>query len=143
VHLGVGDLEPHIRDASSSGEAARLSHLDPGKVRAQSMPAAGGARRQQSRLTAATPDIENVLPVLDRRGGQQPRPQPAQHPLMPLTLLDELQSPGAIPVLGLPRIHRHESHATSPRKAPSGTFVPQIETPRGMPDWGFCAQPLA
>ncbi len=72
-----------------------------GKVRAQSMPTPGGARRQDGRLTAAAPDVENVLPVLDRRGGQQPRPRPAQHPLMPLTLLDELPPAGSVPVRGL------------------------------------------
>ena len=117
VHLDVDDFEPGISDASGSGEPARLGHLDPGKVRAQGVPAAGGACREDSRLTAAAPDVENVLPVLDRRGGQQPRPQRAQHPLMPLTLLDELPPAGSVPVLGLLGIHRHESHATSPGKA--------------------------
>jgi hypothetical protein len=44
VHLGVGNLEPRVSDASG--------------------------------------------------GGEQPRPQPAQHPLMALTLLDELPPAG-------------------------------------------------
>jgi hypothetical protein len=82
------------------------------KVRAQSMPAAGGARREDGRITAAAPDVENILPILDPRGGKQPRRQPAQHPVMPLTLLDELPPARPVPVLGLLRIHRHEAHAT-------------------------------
>ena len=94
---------------------ARLGDLDPGEVRAHSVPAAGGACREDGRITAAAPDVENVLPVLDLRGGEQPRRQPAPHPLMPLTLLDELPPAGSVPVLGLLRIHRHEGHATSPR----------------------------
>jgi len=44
-------------------------------------PGEGSARCQDSRLTTAAPDVEKVFPVLDRRGGQQPRPHPAQHPL--------------------------------------------------------------
>jgi len=87
AHLGVGHLEPGVSDASRSGEPARFSHLNPG---------------------------ENVLPVLDLRGGEQSRPQPSQHPLMPFTLLDEFPPAGSIPVPGLLRIHRHERHATSP-----------------------------
>ena len=144
VHLDIGDLEPGISDASSSGEPTRLGYLNPGKIRAQHVPATGGARRQDSRLTAAAPDVENVLPILDRRGGQQPRPQPAQHPLMPLTLLDELPPAGPVPVLGLLHIRRHEGHATSPHKAPSGTFMPQIATvARACQSGEFCAQPRA
>ena len=50
-----------------------------------------------------------------RRQATAPRRQPAQHPLMPLTLLDELPPARPVPVLGLLRIHRHEAHATSPR----------------------------
>jgi hypothetical protein len=71
MHLGVGDLEPDVSDASGSGEPARFGYLDPGKVRAQSMPAAGGARREDGRITAAAPDVENILPVLDPRAGKQ------------------------------------------------------------------------
>ena len=127
MHLGVGDLEPGISDASSSGEPARFGHLDPGKVRTQSMPATGGAGRQDGRLTTAAPNVEDILSVLDRRSGQQPCPQPAQHPLVPLTLLDELPPAGSVPVLGLLHIHHHEDHATSPHKAPSGTLRPPPE----------------
>jgi hypothetical protein len=82
------------------------------------------ARGQDRRLTAAAADIENALPVLDRRGGQQPRPEPAQHQRMPLTLLDKLPPAGSVPVLGLLRVHRHDGHATSPHKALSDAFVP-------------------
>jgi hypothetical protein len=38
-----------------------------------------------------------------------PGPQRAQHPLVPLTLLDEFPPAGSVPVLGLLRIHRHET----------------------------------
>src|SRR5581483_313882 len=91
----------------------RLGYLDPGKVRAQSVPAAGGVRGQDRQLTAAAPDVEDVLPVLDHRG--------RQHPLMPLALLDELPPAGPVPVLSLRRIHRHEGHATggSARSGPA------------------------
>jgi hypothetical protein len=142
VHLDVGYLEPGISDASTGGEPARLGHLDPGKVRAQSRPAAGGARRENGHITAAAPDVENLLPVLDPRGSQQPPRQSAQHPLMPLTLLDELPPAGPVPVLGLLHIHCHEGHATSPRKAPFGPFIPEIATVAGACQSGeFCAQP--
>jgi len=114
AHLGVGHLEPGVSDASRSGEPARFSHLNPGEVGAESVPAAGGAGREDGHLTAAATDVENVLPVLDLRGGEQSRPQPSQHPLMPFTLLDEFPPAGSIPVPGLLRIHRHERHATSP-----------------------------
>src|SRR6202035_681106 len=112
---GPGDLEPGVSDASRGGEPACLGHLDPGEVRAESMPAAGGPRREDGHLTAAAPDVENVLPVADLRGDEQPRPQRAQHPLMPFTLLDELSPACAVPVLGLLHVHRHERHATSDR----------------------------
>jgi hypothetical protein len=113
VHLGVGDLEPGISNASSSGEPTRFGHLDPREVRAERVPAASGACREDGRVTASAPDVENVLPVPDLRGGEQPRLQPAQHPLVPLTLLDELPPAGSVPVLGLLHIHRHERPATS------------------------------
>jgi hypothetical protein len=142
VHLDVGDLEPGISDASSSGEPARLGHLDPGQVRAQSVPAAGGARREDSRITAAAPNIENVLPVLDRRGGQQPRPQPAQHLLMPLTLLDELPTAGPVPVLGLLRIHGHDDNAASAQPAWTGARLHPRRS-RGYAIREFRVQPLA
>jgi hypothetical protein len=100
--------------------AARFGYLDPGQVRAQSVPAAGGVCREDGRITAAAPDVENVLPVLDLRAGQQPRRQPAPHPLPPLTLLDKVPPAGSVPVLGLLRIHRHEGNATSPRPAWTG-----------------------
>ena len=112
VQLGVGNLEPGVSDASTGGEPTRFGYLDPGKVRAQSMPVAGGARREDGRITAAAADVENVLPVLDLRGGEQPRRESAPHPLMPLTLLDELPPARPVPVLGLLHIHRHERHAT-------------------------------
>jgi hypothetical protein len=112
VHLSVSDLEPDVSDAGSSREPARFGYQDLGQVRAQSVPAAGGACGEDGHLTAAGPDVQNVLPILDLRGGQQPRPQPAQHPFMPLTLLDELPPARPVPVLGLLRIHRHERHAT-------------------------------
>jgi hypothetical protein len=108
------DLEPGVGDASRGGEPARFGHLNPGEVGAESVPAAGGACREDGHLTAAASDVENVLPVLDLRGGEQSRPQPAQHPLVPLTLLDEFPPAGSVPVPGLLRIHRHERHATSP-----------------------------
>src|SRR6185312_12882647 len=63
VHLSVGDLEPDVSDAGSSGEPPRFGDLDPGKVRAQGAPAAGGACRQDGHITATAPDVENVLPV--------------------------------------------------------------------------------
>ena len=109
------DLEPGVTDASTGGEPARFGYLDPGEVGAESVPAAAGACREDGRVTAAAPDVENVLPVLDLRGGEQPRRQRPQHPLMPLMLLDELSPAGSVPVLGLLRIHRHEGHATSSR----------------------------
>jgi hypothetical protein len=118
VHLDIGDLEPGVSDASSGGEPACFGYLDPGQVRAESAPAAGGACREDGRIAAAAPDVENVLPVLDLRGNQQPRRQPAPHSLMPLTLLDEVPSAGSVPVLGLLRIHRHEGHVTSARTRP-------------------------
>ena len=90
------------------------------------MPAAGGACREDGRITAAAPDVENVLPVLDLRGGQQPLRQPAPHSLMPLTLLDEVPPAGSVPVLGLLRIHRHEGHATSPRIHILKEFRPRV-----------------
>jgi hypothetical protein len=120
VHLSVGDLEPDVNGAGGSGEPPRFGYLDPGKVRAQSASAAGGACRQDGHITATAPDVENALPVLDLRGGQQPRLQPAQHVLMPLTLIDELPPAGSVPVLGLLRIHRHERHATSHQSGPNG-----------------------
>jgi len=124
VHLSVGDLEPGVSDASSGGEPACFGYLDPGKVRAQSVPAAGGTCRQDGRITATAPDVENILPDLDPRAGQQPRREPALHPLVPLTLLDELPPAGSVPVLGLLRIHRHGGHAT---------FAPQpLPGPRPM-----------
>jgi hypothetical protein len=107
VHLSVGDLEPDVSDAGRRGEPPRFGYLDPGKVRAQGMPAAGGAGRRDGHITAPASDVENVLPVRDLRGGQQPGLQPTQHPLMPLALLDELPPAGPVPGLGLLRIHRH------------------------------------
>ena len=62
ISAAVGDLEPRVSDASSSGEPARLGHLDPGKVRAQSVPAASSACRENGHITAAAPHVENVLP---------------------------------------------------------------------------------
>src|ERR1039457_4661550 len=115
VDLGVGYLEPGVSDATRGGEPARFGYLDPGQVGAESVPAAGGACREDGRITAAAPDVENVLPVLDLCSGEQPRPQPAQTPLMPLTLLDEVPPAGPVPVLGLLRIHRHKGNATSPQ----------------------------
>src|SRR6202034_748723 len=125
-------------------------HLDPGEVGAESVPAASGAGREDGHLTAAAPDIENVLPVLDLRGGEQPCPQPAHHPLMPLTLLDEFPPAGSVPVLGLLRIHRHERHATSPATLPGP--VPMRRPVRycwrsrrwaaACQSGEFCAQPL-
>jgi hypothetical protein len=95
------------------------------KVRAQSMPAAGGARREDGRITAAAPDVENILPILDPRGGKQPRRQPAQHPVMPLTLLDELPPARPVPVLGLlaftatkPTLHSPEAAIGAPSTRP-------------------------
>jgi hypothetical protein len=44
------------------------------KVRAQSMPAAGGARREDGRITAAAPDVENILSILDPRAGKATAP---------------------------------------------------------------------
>ena len=145
MHLDVGDLEPGVSGASSSGEPARFRYQDPGEVGAQSLPAAGGARREDGHITAAAPDVENVLPVLDLRGGQQPRRQPAQHPLMPLTLLDELPPTGSVPVFGLLHIHRHEGHAmTGPvPDAPFGTFSPEIATVAGHARAGSSARAAA
>jgi hypothetical protein len=122
VHLDVSDLEPGVSGASSSGKPARLRYQDPGEVGAESMTAGGGARREDGHLTAAASDVENVLPVLDLRGREQPRRQAAQHPVVPLTLLDELPSTGSIPVFGLLHIHRHEGHAM-PGPAPDTPFV--------------------
>jgi hypothetical protein len=58
---------------ATSAAAARLGHLDAGEVGAENVPAAGGARCEDGHLAAAAPDAENVLPVLDHRGRQQPR----------------------------------------------------------------------
>jgi hypothetical protein len=121
--LNVGDLEPGVSDASSSGEPARFRYQDPGEIGAQSAPAAAGACREDGRVTASTPDVENVLPVPDLHGGEQPRRQPVQHPLMPRMLLDELPPTGSVPVLGLLHIHRHEGQATSPRNPASGPVL--------------------
>jgi hypothetical protein len=66
--LNVGDLEPGVSDASSSGEPARFRYQDPGEIGAQSAPAAAGACREDGRVTASTPNVENVLSVPDLRG---------------------------------------------------------------------------
>ena len=87
VHLSVSDLEPDVSDAGSSGEPPRFGDLDPGRVRAQGAPAPAARAAKMVTSPQPHPDVENVLPVLDLRGGQQPRLQPTQHPLMPLTLL--------------------------------------------------------
>jgi hypothetical protein len=96
----------------------RFRYQDPGEVGAESITAAGGARREDGHITAAASDVENVLPVLDLRGREQPRRQPPQHPLMPFTLLDELPPAGSVPVFGLLHIHRHEGHAMPAPVAP-------------------------
>jgi hypothetical protein len=66
------------------------------------------ARPEDGGVTASAPDVENILPELDLRAGEQPRCQSAQHPLMPLTLFDEFPPAGSVPVLGLLCIHRRE-----------------------------------
>jgi hypothetical protein len=115
VNLGVGHLEPGVGDASGAGQPARFGHLDRGQVGAQDLPAGRGPGREDSHVTAAAADVENVLPVPDPRAGEQPRRQRAPHSLVPLALLDEVPPAGSVPGLGLLRVHRHERHATSPR----------------------------
>src|ERR1700684_3734022 len=63
-HQAVPDL---------SGQLSGLCWAEPGqdlsgaRAGAERVPAAGGACREDSRITAAAPDAENVLPVLDPR----------------------------------------------------------------------------
>jgi len=114
VHLSVGYLEAGVSDASRGGEPPRFGYLDLGQVRPESVPTTGGACREDGHITAAAPDVKNILAVLDLRADEQPRRQPTPHSLMPLTLLDEMSPTGSVPGLGLLHIHRHEGHATSP-----------------------------
>jgi hypothetical protein len=73
VHLDVGDLEPGVSGASSSGEPARFGYQDPGEVGAESMTATGTTilrtAIQAPRMNATCERLVGTLrrEVLDRK----------------------------------------------------------------------------
>ena len=101
-----------------------------------------GRLRARLLAAAAIQDGEYVLPGPDPGAGQQPRRQPALHPLMPLTMLDELPPAGPVPVLGLLRIHGHDDNAASAQPAWTGARLHPRRS-RGYAIREFRVQPLA
>ena len=104
--LGVDDLEGGVAHISS-GEPACFCFLGRDKSTPRACPLGVARAARVIVITAAAPDVENVLPVPGRRGAEQPRRQPAPRPLLPLRLLDEVPAAGSVPVLGLLHVHRH------------------------------------
>jgi hypothetical protein len=72
VHLSVGDLEPDVGDAGGGGEPACFGYEDLGQVRAQGVPAAGGAGGSVALLTGGTRLTVPPLPLeyQDRERGR-------------------------------------------------------------------------